>query len=139
MANLVLLQSALASGFIQALAASLLHPPVWFHLMILCGIFTSLWNHAVTDSVAVWCDRAAMCIGFLVDHAYAREGDLLVRAGVTVSAMLYLISKICRNTSRKLGQIASGRVEKESEHWHLCSHILLTCVHVLMMTQMRRE
>ena len=100
MANLVLLQSALASGFIHALAASLLQPPVLFHLMLLCGIFSSLWNHAVTNSVAVWCDRAAMCIGFVIDHSYAREGDLLVRTGVTLSAMMYLISKICRTVQK---------------------------------------
>ena len=134
MANLVLLHSALVSGFIHTLAATLLRPPLLFHCVMLCGVYTSLYNHAVSSRAAVWCDRVMMCVGFAVDTLYM-EGDSLARVGLTLSALLYLAAKICRNNERKLGQFLSGRQEQESNHWHLCSHMMLTCTHLWMMAR----
>lgn len=136
MANTVLLHSALVCGLIHTLAASLLRPPPLFHCVLLLGVFSSIYNHAVTSVWAVWCDRFVMCVGFVADSVYADGDWLVVRAGVTLSALLYLAGKISRNNPKKLGQFLSGRQEQDSDHFHLSSHILLTCTHLWMLVRL---
>jgi hypothetical protein len=71
MANPRLFASSLVLGFLHLLLL-LLHQPVprIFAVNVLCGIFSSIWNHGATLEVAKWSDRTMMAVGAVVDGVY---------------------------------------------------------------------
>lgn len=67
MANTLLFHTSLLCTLIQMVACALTDPPLTLHLTVIVGCCTSLWNHGSTSATARYTDRAAMCVGLIID------------------------------------------------------------------------
>jgi hypothetical protein len=74
MANSILFQSSCFHGFVIAFvlmyAFYRTRLPKYLIALLATVIITSIWNHGVSNNLAVWCDRAAVTITILALGLY---------------------------------------------------------------------
>lgn len=144
MANPVLFASSLFFAFLHLALILYFQPPLAFSYCILCGVFSSVWNHGTTSDVAKWSDRGMMAVGAIVDSAYI--------AAVPTASRLLLASLIVAAIVGYAGAKALVRVSKKKEASpaasvfaavftsgnlpHLLAHLCLSCTHFIMIAEL---
>ena len=150
MANKVLLASSLLLALVYlAILLSAAPLPRLFFYTVLCGMASSVINHACTSPLAKWLDRALMVAGALADLAYlawlpsARQTLL---AGLLAGAIAcYTAAKLLVMTARGKAAAAAAAAARHAEGHpagnlpHLAAHVLLTLLHCTMTRELAQQ
>ena len=147
MANPVLFASSLFLAFIH-LALILAQQPLprVFSFTVLCGTFSSIWNHGTTTEVAKWSDRSMMAVGAVVDFAYLWSVPMEMRpllCSLIVLAILgyfgakFLVVQAPGKTAK--AGLKGGDASPAGNAPHLIAHILLSMTHFIMTYQLSRH
>ena len=150
MANPVLFASSLFLAFVH-LALILAQQPLprLFSFTVLCGTFSSIWNHGTTSEIAKWTDRSMMAVGAVVDFAYLSSVPMEMRpllCGLIVCAILgyfgakFLVVRAPPPTGKagKAG-LKGGDASPAGNAPHLVAHVLLSLTHFIMTYQLSRH
>jgi hypothetical protein len=128
MANYTLFCSALALSWVHMIFLAVLRPPqIPLSLSLVCAVFTSIWNHAVTYPVAKWCDRgmialaAALNIYYLLFVIPFQLANVILLAITSGAIGAYFSAKhmMKKNDDPVLRQ-------NVSDLFHLVAHVLQT-------------
>jgi hypothetical protein len=155
MANFTCFASALLLGFIHLLLVILCRPPTVFSLVILGGIWSSLWNHAFTNDAAKWADRIMMGVGFVFNVLYLRDAlrpaslqwpllALMLFAMVSYFSAKYSLSRGDSGNVPSKKERAGASNAAKSTAWgcllfdrgnipHLLAHCILSSCHFIML------
>lgn len=121
MANSILFLSSIVMGTIHLFLIPGL--PRLYRLAYGVGVVTSINNHLFTILVFKWVDRIWMLFGFLADMLWCLVlGNERCFIILFSYAILYYTSKFYRKKNR----------DTIADNLHLSSHILATCLHVLI-------
>lgn len=90
-------------------------------LMTTLGLFTSLWNHAVTCNIAKYADRITMCLCLLLNLYIIHT---VYNIYVQLTCINLLIISICLYLYSKINNVVRA---------HLLSHLFLTINHLVLM------
>lgn len=148
MANHVLFASSLFLAFLHLSLVIYFKPPRAFAFSVLCGTFSSIWNHGVTNDVAKWSDRGMMAVGALVDFSYIASVPINQRpllfalilaalagyAGAKVLVRASSAKKERRDASHAASLYAA--VFTSGNLPHLTAHLCLSLTHFVMITEL---
>jgi len=123
MANSVLFTSSLFLGFIH-MALIMFYQPVHRILAftIICGTFSSIWNHGVTSEIAKWTDRGIMVVGTAVDFIY------IIVIPATEAQRTLLITLI----STAIAGYSFSKITIRGNLPHILAHICLSFAHYIL-------
>ena len=145
MANHVLFASSLFFGFLHLALILFFQPvPLLFSYGVLCGVFSSLWNHGSTSDIAKWSDRIMMVVGAVVDFAYLAAvptpSKLLLASLIVAAIVGYAGAKaLVRVSLKKEASPAASvfaAVFTSGNLPHLLAHLCLSCTHFIMIAEL---
>ena len=152
MANSTLFASSLCLAFLHlALVLAFQPVPRVFAFVILCGTFSSIWNHGVTNDIAKWADRCMMAIGACADLAYLSNVPIqhrpLLVALIAAAIIGYVGAKylvVTAAAAKAAPRAASPRgkaplpasAAASGNLPHLIAHVLLSSTHFIMIMQL---
>jgi len=126
MANPVLYKSAIICGFFHILSIIYFGGKPLMNGVYVCGVGTSIWNHGVTNDLVKRIDRIVIFFGIFVDTYYIMTSPV-VMATVTFNILTTTILSYLR------AKLTKG-VHSDGNPYHLTSHVLATCLHVILLS-----
>jgi hypothetical protein len=127
MANHVLFWSSLVGGAISLYFVLNYATSRLFSIIVICGVLTSLVNHALTHNVAKLVDRLVMLIGafydFSVHFSLAYPMNCFLSFLLATSIVLFFTAKY---------RIQTTRDSRCGNAYHVQAHLVLAMCHSVM-------
>lgn len=147
MANSILFASSLFFAFLHLALIIFYRPPLTLSYSVLCGVFSSLWNHGTTSEIAKWSDRGMMAVGAIIDFAYLATvptaSRLLLAALVVAAIVGYAGAKALVRVAQKKevapAATVFAAVFTSGNLPHLLAHLCLSCTHFIMIAELAAQ
>ncbi len=142
MANFILFLSSIGMAITQLMANLYFRPPLFFTMLGILAVTTSIWNHGVSNNLARWFDRIYMVIYIATNTViiYTVVQDILrmiVIYGIMASGVFCVLTAMFTRSKAKREDISNPyKVHAPGNYYHLYSHFVVMLVHTILSYQL---
>jgi hypothetical protein len=145
MANYLLLLSSIGMALTQLFANFYFRPPIFFTLLGLLAVTTSIWNHGVSNIVARWLDRLYMVVyiatNTVIIYTVVRDlAMMFIIYGIMASGIGCVLTAMFIRSQAKREEICNPyKFHSPGNYYHLYSHFVVMLVHTILSYQLVQD